>query len=158
MDLYNDYFLRLIRSFENAGVRYLIVGGFAVNHHGYSRATGDLDLYLNDTPENRRNIIGALEEMGYGYLEPILRMPFIAGYSEIMMDDGMYADLMSALPGLNPEDFDEHLKMASISMIEGITVRFLHYNHLIENKKATGRLKDLLDIAELEAIHNRINP
>jgi len=157
MDIYNDHFLSLISAFEKAGVLYLVVGGFAVNHHGYNRTTGDLDLYLKDTPENRKNIIIALEEMGYGYLEPIMRMPFIAGYSEIMMDDGMYADLMSSLPGLLPEDFDEHFKMASIAIIEEVSVRFLHYNLLIENKKATGRPKDLLDVAALEAIYNRTN-
>lgn len=155
MDLYSDEFLRLIRAFERHQVLYLLVGGFAVIKHGYSRTTGDLDIYLKDTPDNRQKLIDAFEEVGYGRLEGLLRVPFIAGYCEVMMNDGMYADLMSELPGLSPEEFDMHRQLAVTDMIEGVTVRFLHYNALIENKLATGRPKDLADVRHLEEIHNK---
>ena len=47
--------LLLLQVFEKHKVDYMIVGGFAVNRYGYNRTTGDLDVYLKDTKENRKN-------------------------------------------------------------------------------------------------------
>ena len=145
--------LLLLQSFEKRDVKYIIVGGFAVNRYGYNRTTGDLDIYLKDSKENRANLIIALADMGYGQFDMLMDMPIIAGYCEVMMDDGMYADLMTDIPGLEKENFDEYFEMATVDIVDGSPLRFLHYNHLIDNKRATGRPKDQLDILEL----NRIN-
>ena len=153
MDLYNEEFLKLIKAFENQKVAYLIVGGFAVNKYGYRRHTGDLDIYLQDTVINRENLINALEEMSYGRFEELRNTPIIAGYCEILMDNGMYADLMTDMKGLQKENFQTYFEMATLDVINEIPIRFLHFNHLIENKRATGRNKDLLDIEELEKIN-----
>jgi predicted nucleotidyltransferase len=158
MDLYQDEVLRLVSTFQKNGVKYLIVGGFAINKYGYHRATGDVDFYIKDSLENRKNLVVALDEMGYGNMQELLRLPIIAGYCEIMMDSGMYADLMSELPGLAKEEFDKHYEMALKEEINGIELRFIHYNHLIQNKKATGRAKDMLDVQELERINSRLSP
>jgi hypothetical protein len=147
--------LLLLQIFQKHNVDYLIVGGFAVNYYGYNRTTGDLDIYLRDTKENRKNLIEAIDEMGYGRYDMLMDVPIIAGYCEIMMDDGMYADLMTDIPGLDKENYDEYLKMGTVNMVNGFEVRFLHYNHLIENKKATNRLKDQLDVQELERINKK---
>ena len=153
MDLYNEEFLKLIQAFESHKVAYLIVGGFAVNKYGYRRHTGDLDIYLQDTVINRENLINALEEMSYGRFEELRNTPIIAGYCEILMDNGMYADLMTDMKGLQKENFQTYFEMATLDVINEIPIRFLHFNHLIENKRATGRNKDLLDIEELEKIN-----
>ncbi|QNN44576.1 hypothetical protein [Pedobacter roseus] len=65
-DKENPEMLLLLETFEQFNVNYLIVGGFAVNRYGYNRTTGDLDIYLKDTNENRQNLIYALVKMGYG--------------------------------------------------------------------------------------------
>ena len=70
-----------------------------------------------------------------------------------MMDDGVYADLMTEIPGLNKGAFNEYLSMATLDNINGFEVSFLHYNHLLINKRATGRAKDQLDVMELERIN-----
>jgi hypothetical protein len=72
-----------------------------------------------------------------------------------MMDNGMYADLMTEMKGLDKSKFSDYYDLATLDIIQDIPVRFLHYNHLIENKKATGRNKDLLDIEELEKINSK---
>jgi len=146
--------LLFLKAFSEYKVKYLIVGGFAVNHYGFKRTTGDLDIYLKDTPENRKNLIDALAHLGYGEFAMLMHVPIIAGYCEIMMDDGIYADLMTEIPGLDKEIFDEHLSMATQDNINGFPVSFLHYNHLLINKRATGRAKDQLDVMELERINN----
>jgi len=152
---YHDELLKLINHFENNKVKYLIIGGFATNKYGYHRFTGDIDLYLKDSVENRQSLVKALEEIGYGRFDSLLTTQIVAGYCEIMMDSGMYADFMTSIPGLNPEDFDEHYNMATIQEIKGIKMRYIHYDHLIQNKKATGRPKDLLDVQELERINKK---
>lgn len=81
-------------------------------------------------------------------------VPIIAGYCEIMMDDGIYADLMTDIPGLNKNEFDTYYKMATVDNMDGFVIRFLHYNHLLQNKEATGRPKDILDLNELRKINN----
>lgn len=147
--------LSLLQIFKKHNVDYLIVGGFAVNRYGYNRTTGDLDIYLRDTKENRKNLIEAIDEMGYGRYDMLIDVPIIAGYCEILMDDGMYADLMTDIPGLDKEKYDEYLEMGTVDIINGFEVRFLHYNHLIDNKKATNRAKDQLDVQELERINKK---
>ncbi|XZF13993.1 hypothetical protein ACTHGU_19615 [Chitinophagaceae bacterium MMS25-I14] len=154
MDPYNEELLQLFRQFDIFQVQYLIVGGFAVNRYGYKRTTGDIDIYLNDNTENRRRLIDALEAMGYGRLDPLLTAPIIAGYCEIMMDGGIYADLMTEIPGLSKENFEEYYNTATVDFVDNVPVRFLHYNHLIQNKKQTARNKDLIDIEELEKIQS----
>lgn len=150
----SEEMLLLLETFEKYQVRYLIVGGFAVNRYGYKRTTGDLDIYLKDTLDNRANLIEALDAMGYGRFDMLIDVPIIAGYCEIMMDDGIYADLMTDIPGLDKDKFDYYYEMATVDKLDDYVIRFLHYNHLLQNKEATGRAKDLLDISELERINN----
>ncbi|WP_183577867.1 hypothetical protein HDF18_10515 [Mucilaginibacter sp. X5P1] len=151
-DKENPEALLLVQTFEKRNVAYIIVGGFAVNRYGYNRSTGDLDILLKDTTANRANLISALADMGYGQFDVLMTTPIIAGYCEILMDDGMYADLMTEIPGLDKDKFDEYYAMATKDLIDGYSIRFLHYNHLIQNKTATGRTKDKLDIEELNRI------
>jgi hypothetical protein len=145
----------LLQTFAKHKVNYLIVGGFAVNRYGFNRTTGDLDIYLKDTKENRQNLIEAIDEMGYGRYDMLIDIPIIAGYCEILMDDGMYADLMTDILGLDQSKFDSYLEMATVDIIQNFKVYFLHYNHLIDNKRATNRTKDQLDIIELERINRK---
>ena len=46
-------------------VEYLIVGGLAVNYHGFQRATGDIDIWYNPTEENYGYLMSAIQEFGY---------------------------------------------------------------------------------------------
>src|SRR5579863_8219110 len=55
-------FLRLLNS---SNVAYLVVGGYAVNYYGFSRATGDLDIWIQMDPENANRIAGALRIFGF---------------------------------------------------------------------------------------------
>lgn len=150
----NDEIINLMQAFEKWKVLYMIIGGFAVNRYGYSRTTGDLDILLKDTTENRANLIEALDDMGYGRFEVLMYTPILAGYCEIMMDNGMYADLMTEVPGLNKNKFDEYYGQALVDTIDGAIIRFISYQDLIANKIATARPKDMLDAEELKRINN----
>ena len=53
------------------------------------------------------------------------------------MDDGSYADLMTEIPGLNKDLFDEYYESALIEKIEDVQIRYISYHYLLQNKKAT---------------------
>ena len=50
-------------------VKYLTIGGFAVNIYGYGRNTGDIDIFIEDSVENRKNLRLALKQSGLGDLK-----------------------------------------------------------------------------------------
>jgi hypothetical protein len=61
VNLFPD-FKELLRSMNSAGVRYMVLGGYAVNHYGYHRATDDLDIWIATDPANAANVSLALQE------------------------------------------------------------------------------------------------
>lgn len=67
----------------------------------------------------------------------------------------MYADLMTNIPGLEQANFDEYYEAATVNLVHDIPIRYIHYNHLLQNKEATKRNKDLMDVEKLNAIQSR---
>lgn len=153
MDFRDEEILQLFRLLQQHRVKYLLVGGFAVNLHGYNRFTEDIDLWVKDDSENRRHLRAAFEELLNTRLPELDRMQFIAGWSIIKLPSGFPIDLMSDVKGLEPIGFDTCLNQAQVVRLEDITIPFLHINHLRETKIAAGRPKDLLDLDELNKIH-----
>jgi len=63
-DPLNRDFVDLLRAFGAADVRFLIVGAYALAHHGRPRATGDLDVWIDPSPENAPRVMAALQAFG----------------------------------------------------------------------------------------------
>ncbi len=154
MDLFHQTFLKLIKKLNQAEVKYIVVGGFSTNFHGYHRATADVDLWLKDSKENRSKLIKALSTLGLGDLEPLSNVPMIPGYCDILLSHGIYLDLMDRIMGFDQNSFDECYESSVIASIEDTTIRFLHLNHLLESKKNSHRVKDQDDYENLKVIHN----
>lgn len=134
-------------------VKYVTIGGFAVNLYGYGRSTGDIDIYIDDTRENRRNLRNAIKKMGIGDFEIIETMQFVPGWTDFSLNYGFKLDVMTQVLGLELISFDELLDSAMIADIDGVQVFFIDYENLIKTKKASNRPKDQLDIIELEKIN-----
>ena len=66
MDLFDAKSAALITALQRQQVAYLLVGGYAVNIHGYSRGTGDLDIWIRPTADNVLRLVAAFEACGYG--------------------------------------------------------------------------------------------
>jgi predicted nucleotidyltransferase len=135
-------------------VRYITIGGFAVNIYGYNRNTGDLDILIDDSLDNRRKLRKAFEEIGIGDFEAIETMQFIAGWSDFTLSFGLRLDVMTSIKGLEKTTFQELYDAATIVLLGGVEVRFIDYENLIKAKKATNRPKDLLDIEELNKLND----
>lgn len=136
-------------------VNYLTIGGFAVNIYGYGRNTGDIDIFIEDTIANRENLRNAIKQIGLGDFESINTMQFIPGWTDFTLNINFRLDIMTSVKGLENQPFAALLEKANIIDIDGIPVFFIDYDNLIISKKAANRLKDQLDIEELEKLNNR---
>jgi hypothetical protein len=152
MDIFDEYIVQFWSCLSREGVRYIMVGGFATNLNGFSRHTDDMDIWLEDTPGNRRKLRAAFRNCDMGDFEPLERMTFLPGWTDFTLNNGLRLDIMTSMKGLENYTFDECLEVAQIAEIEGVQVPFLHINHLLANKKAVNRPKDQLDVIELERI------
>lgn len=150
----NQQIIDIWKFFFQYNVKYITIGGFAVNIYGFNRNTGDIDIYLDDTVENRINLRNAFIEIGLGDFESIETMQFLPGWTDFALSYGLRLDIMTSVKGLEDKSFDDLDKVATIVMIDEIPVKFIDYNNLIIAKKASNRPKDILDIEELEKLNN----
>jgi len=136
-------FLRLLAEHD---VRYLIVGGYAVGYHGYPRATGDMDVWVDATPENAEQLVMALREFGFDVpeLEPDL---FLQPDRVVRMGHPpLRIELLTSVSGV---DFSDCYSAREQSEIDETPVYFIGLEKLKENKRASGRHKDLDDLENL---------
>ena len=142
-------YLDMLRCLNKAGVDYIMVGGWAVNLHGYVRATIDLDIWILADQENARKVYAALGEFGapLGDVKP-----------EDFAQDGTIfqigvapcrIDVINRIDGVK---YAEASPRAIQKTIEGVPVRIISREDLIVNKRASGRTKDLADAEILEGL------
>jgi hypothetical protein len=143
----NDDFVDLLRALSEADARFLVVGAYALAIHGHPRATGDLDVWVDPTPENADRVFGALQRFG-APLSDITPADFAR--PPLVYQIGVpprRIDVLTALTGLTFEEaWPERLQRS----IAGVEVSVIGRSAYLRNKKATGRPQDLADIARLE--------
>jgi len=157
MDILDEDILSFWQSLNNNNVEYIMVGGFASILHGVSRITQDVDIWIKDTSENRKKLRKTIADLNLGDYKELETIQFVPGWTTIYLTKGIELDLFTNLKTLSQNDFDNCYQNAFIADISGVSVRFLHINTLLEEKKSTARPKDLLDIEELQKIKNIIN-
>lgn len=136
----------LICAFNDEDVRYLVVGAYAMTAHGFPRATGDIDLWIERSPSNAAAVIRALNEFG---------APFDLSEEELQKKEMVFymgrpperIDIITDVSGL---EFEEAYRNSLRGVFGGMEVRVLSVEDLIKNKRASGRLKDLADVERLE--------
>lgn len=151
MDIFDEDLISFWNSLAESEVLYIMVGGFAVNMHGYLRSTQDVDIWIKDEPDNRIKLGNAMKIFGYESLN-WKEMQFVPGWTNFYIGNGLVLDILISMKGLEGYSFDQCLQMATIAEIENVKVPFLHINQLIANKKAVNRSKDQIDVMELEKI------
>lgn len=156
MDLLDDELVQFWKALQDNEVRYIMVGGFATNLHGFSRTTADLDLWIQDLPENRQRLILALRQIGLPEMRELITTQLIPGWTSIHLPSGFELDLMTYLSGFESGDFEDCHELASTAEIDGVSIRFLHLNHLIRSKEASGRPKDQIDLIELKRLRDSL--
>lgn len=154
MDLFEDEIILFFKHLTQQQVSFILVGGLAVNYHGFNRATGDIDIWINDSKENRTKFIAALKNYGIEGAEVYNELPFIAGYSELMLDNGMRIDLMSDMQFFKQDNYNECYGLANVfNLTEEVEIKVLHINTLISEKEQSKRLKDTVDAEALKKLY-----
>ena len=130
-------------------VEFMLVGAHALAVHAFPRNTGDIDFWIQRSEENARRVLAALEAFGFGALG--LRLEDLLDPNAVIQlgNAPNRIDLLTFLTGL---DFDACAERSVAAVYEGIPVRVISREDLIENKRATGRDKDLLDLKEFERL------
>ena len=141
----NADFLDLARSLHNAGVRYLVVGAHAMAAHGTPRATGDLDVWVQPTPENARAVWRALAEFGVPLdALDVQAEDFAKGGNVVQL--GVPPRRIDVLTAIDGVDFASAWPARLDQVIAGVSFPFLGREDLLRNKRAAARPKDLLDV------------
>ena len=120
----NPDFVDLLRAFVEHDVRFLVVGAYALARHGRPRATGDLDVWVDATPENAPRVMRALAAFG-----------------------APMRDILTQLTGIT---FAEAWPDRVAGPFGDLTVDFIGREAFIRNKRATGRARDLGDVEDLD--------
>ena len=143
----NQDFKEFIQSLNDNGVRYLVVGGYAVALHGYPRYTKDLDVWVDMTPENAAKIVKALDQFGFSSLDVKASDFTVPNQMLHLGHPPRRIDILTTIPGVN---FSECFTSYTTVDIEGVSVKFIDFENLKKNKKASGRHQDLADLENLE--------
>lgn len=152
MDIYDETFINFWKSSNKFNLRFIMIGGVATNLHGYYRTTADIDIWIEDTTQNRENLYQVFKDLEMGDLKALLTIQFIPGWTDFYLENGVRLDILTSVKGLEEYTFDEAYDIASVADIEDCQVPFLHINQLIQAKKAANRPKDQIDVMALEKI------
>jgi predicted nucleotidyltransferase len=152
VDIFDEEILNFWKALQEHHVRYIMIGGYAINLHGYQRFTGDVDIWIKDTLDNRQQLRKAFIACDLGDYPMLETMQFVTGWTDFHLNNSLRLDIITEMKGLEDYSFDECLQMASVADIENVSVPFLHINQLIRNKEAVNRPKDQIDVSALEKI------
>lgn len=136
-------FLRLLRAHR---VEYLLIGGYAVGYHGYVRATADMDLWIARTAENAERLVAVLSEFGFPNATSVRSALETENQIIRMGVPPLRIELATTISGV---DFDTCYRERMTDEIDGVPVDIINLARLKENKRASGRLKDLADLEQL---------
>ena len=149
INLFNDDFKDFIQALNNQNVEYILIGGYSVILHGYSRTTGDLDIWVNKTQSNYLKMEKAFNEFGIP-ADAIGLNRFLNHKEYDVFSFGRSPVLIDIVTEIQGVKFEEAYKAFEKIEVQGIQVNLIHINHLKQTKKATGRFKDLDDLENLE--------
>ncbi len=156
----------VIRVLREAGVPFIVVGGLAVNAHGYGRFTQDIDLVIKLTPQHARAAFEALASLGYRprvpvtaeqFADPAERLRWVEekAMKVLSFHAETHRDTPVDLFVTEPFDFDEEYERALVEEITpGEPVRIVRLAALLRMKMEADRSIDRADIAELRLLHD----
>lgn len=136
-------FLQLLNSEK---VEYLLIGGYAVGFYGYPRATGDLDVWIAASDANAAKVVQVLGK--FGFSAETVRQEFFNKTDQVfrMGVQPISIDIVTSISGV---DFAECYSRRNPQILEGVDVMLIHIDDLKQNKRCSGRPKDLDDLLNL---------
>ena len=142
----------MLQLLNEEGARFLLVGAYALATHGYVRATGDIDLWVEPTQDNAAKVWRALARFG----APLHQL----AQRDLMSPDLIFQigvaplriDILTSIDG--DFDFQQAWQDKHLVDFDGVSVPVLNAQLLLINKRASGRPKDMGDVQWLESYLN----
>jgi hypothetical protein len=126
------------------GVRYLLIGGYAVNYYGYMRATGDIDVWIALDAENAARMVHVVRDFGFDTPELSPELFMQEGRIVRMGNIPLRIEILTVISGVT---FEECYGERVIDTIDGVETSIINLSQ--RNKQASGRHKDLADLDHL---------
>ena len=145
MEVQKDFrdFLALLNEHE---ARFMIVGGYALAHHGAPRFTGDIDVFVKPDHENAKRIINALADFGFSSLDLTID-DFLDQNKVVQLGlPPVRIDIITSISGVTWEEADASKEPG---LYGDVSVFYIGKSQYITNKRAIGRTKDIADIEAL---------
>jgi len=143
----NPDFRDLLLALSGADARFLVVGAYAVSVHAEPRATGDLDIWVEPTPENAQRVMHALREFGTPLHD--LTVDDLAA-QDVVFQIGLPPRRIDILTSITGVDFASAWPHRMEVELAGVRFPVIGADALLTNKRALGRPKDLLDVDLIE--------
>ncbi len=142
----------LLKFFNKHKVKYCIVGAFALAFHAQPRYTKDMDILVEASLENGKNIVAALEDFGFSSLK-LSPKDFTAKKQVIQLGyEPVRVDLLTSIEGV---DFVSAWKHKVTSKYGKQKAYFINLDNLKKNKQASARIQDLADLKILDLVKEK---
>jgi predicted nucleotidyltransferase len=153
----------VLKAFEEEGIRYLIVGGVAVNLYGYVRLTVDLDIMVDLEESNLIHLIRVMEKLNYTPRVPVKPIDFtdVKNREVWIREKGAvvftFIDLIDPVKHIdiflkNPIDFEHAYHERKVLALKDIKINLVSVEDLIAMKQLSGRPRDIEDITHLRKV------
>ncbi|MBI3403740.1 MAG: nucleotidyltransferase [Acidobacteria bacterium] len=143
----NRDFVEMLSELSAAGAEFLVVGAHALAAHGVPRATGDLDVWVRPTLQNAERVLTALKKFGAPLSD--LRAEDLT-QADTVFQIGLPPARIDLLSGITGVRFDDAWARRVTVPVAGLSVSVLSREDFVANKRASGRPKDLADLALLD--------
>lgn len=147
----NEDFVDMLVALKANKANFVIVGAYALAAHGFPRATGDIDIFVEPTIDNAKRVYQALLEFG-APVDAHGVSPKDFESKDAVYQIGLPPRRIDLLTSISGVEYDEAAAEAVHGHIGGCEVRFIGRAALIKNKSSTGRTKDLADVEQLRAM------
>lgn len=131
------------------GVEFILIGGYAVIFHGYVRTTGDMDVWLKPTNENKEKLLALLLKEGIRNedLEVLRKKNFEEMQAFHIGSSPKKIDFITKISGVEYPEADLQKVFFDVN---NFRIPVIHYNHLVTSKITSARAKDKADVEELQ--------
>jgi hypothetical protein len=147
------FYTQFLDALNAHGVEYLVVGGQAVNFHGYTRATLDLDVWIHKSERNLQNLEHAFVAMGYEISKSRAAVTYFAEHHKINLPKEQ--NLIEVLDAaILRSDFQTAFKKRIKGFVDETPFFVIDLQTLLEIKAKSGRLLDLNDVEKLKEINS----
>jgi predicted nucleotidyltransferase len=156
MDILTKAHKTLLSDLIDSGVVFMLIGGYAVNYHGYPRYTADMDIWLKPDNENKLLFISFIKQNGFDQesINHITKLDFSKEQAFHFGQNETRIDFLTKISGVL---FDEAYQQSAKLPLGDKVIPVIQYHHLVINKMNSSRMKDKADVDELQKINKYRN-